>query len=377
METKIKPKNIFSNTKMKDIKFLVILGLLIAVVACNRQSNTTKPQYKEIIQVVYASGKLYPVNYYKVISKYSAYVKEVMVKPGQNVKKGQILAVLENDVLKNNLEIAKNTFQLAQKKYDKNSPVLKASLNELNSAKAKYETDSVNYARISNLFNSNATTRQQLDAAKLQFEISKQSYLKSKNNYQLLLDNLSAEYKNAEENLKALENNTEEYLIKSEIDGKVYNVDIQQGDLIGPNKIIFELGDSDKFEVHLYIDETDINLVKPGQKIVYTIDAYGDKIFNGSVNEIYPSINALNKSVKIIAQIDSIRNPLCGMSVEANIIVAQKNKALVIPREYLINNNQVKIKGKDGLQKIKTGISDLEYVEVLDGLSENDVIEKK
>jgi multidrug efflux pump subunit AcrA (membrane-fusion protein) len=346
-------------------------------VACSKKDNTIKPQYKELIQAVYASGKLYPVNYYKVLSKYPAYVHQILVKPGQIVKKGQPLAILKNEMLQNNLSAARNTFQLAQKKYNNNSPVLKAALNDMNSLKVKYENDSINYIRISNLYNANASSKQQLDAAKLQFESSKQLFLKSKNNYQILVDNLEAEYKNAEENLKAIENNTQEYIIKSEIDGKVYNVDVQPGDLINPNKVIFEIGDSNQFEVELYVDESDVALLKPMQEVWCSIDAYGDNVFKGTLLEIYPSINQQNKAAKVIAQVNGIENPLCGMSVEANIIVAKKNKTLVIPREFIVNTNQVKVKGENELRKIKIGISDLDYVEVLEGLSETDVIEKK
>ena len=63
------------------------------------------------------------------------------------------------------------------------------------------------------------------------------------------------------------------------------------------------------------------------------------------------------------------------MSVEANIIIEKRSNILVIPREYVFDFNKVKVKGKEESMVIKKGIEDLEYVEVLEGLSENDILE--
>jgi hypothetical protein len=57
------------------------------------------------------------------------------------------------------------------------------------------------------------------------------------------------------------------------------------------------------------------------------------------------------------------------MSVEANIIIAERKNALVIPREYLIEGTKVKIKDSEQLTTIKKGAEDLEFIEVLEGIT--------
>jgi hypothetical protein len=64
------------------------------------------------------------------------------------------------------------------------------------------------------------------------------------------------------------------------------------------------------------------------------------------------------------------------MSIESNIIIAEKKNILVIPREFLKPGNTVKVKGKDEAVKVTTGAEDLEYVEILSGISVADELEK-
>ena len=70
----------------------------------------------------------------------------------------------------------------------------------------------------------------------------------------------------------------------------------------------------------------------------------------------------------------TIDNSLYGTQLEANILVGEKKNALLIPRNYVGFGNKVNVKGKDEYVIIKTGIVSTEFVEVLSGINENDVI---
>ena len=65
-----------------------------------------------------------------------------------------------------------------------------------------------------------------------------------------------------------------------------------------------------------------------------------------------------------------------GMSAEANILISEKKNALVIPKEFVRNGNQVRLKGEDQPRTIRKGIEDLQFIEVLEGLSEQDILVK-
>jgi len=95
------------------------------------------------------------------------------------------------------------------------------------------------------------------------------------------------------------------------------------------------------------------------------------------VMEVYPRINQSNKTSKVLAsiQLDATTQIYSGMSVEANIIISEKKNVLVIPREFLVEGTKVKKKGSKELITIKKGVSDLEFVEILEGVDETMEIE--
>jgi multidrug efflux pump subunit AcrA (membrane-fusion protein) len=142
--------------------------------------------------------------------------------------------------------------------------------------------------------------------------------------------------------------------------------------------VLVEIGSASEFEVELSIDETDVSFVLTGQNVIYEIDAFKDVELKGTVQEIYPRISAGNKTARVTASIElkPEMNIYSGMSVESNIIVSQKKSVLVIPREYIKPGNLVKVKGKEEPVKITSGVSDLEFVEVLSGITESDQLEK-
>lgn len=360
---------------MKNI-LSVFLG--IALFSCGKKGDSTLPVRKDITQAVYASGKIYPLNDYKIYAKLPGYVEKIHVHIGDSVKIGQPLLTIKSEVSEKNVEIAKNQLELAQRNAGENSPVLLASNEDVATARSKYELDSANFVRYSNLLKENATSKLQLDQAKTQFDISKQNFLKAFNNYRSTLDRLNTELANAKLQFEAQNSSQNEYVISSVISGKVYDIVPKEGELVSNMLMLMEVGNGTEFEVELSVDETDISFLRTSQDIVYSIDAYKEKIFKGKVLEAYPRINQLNKTSKVVASIelDNTVIVFSGMSVEANIIIETKNKALVIPREYLMGGNKVLRKSEGDTVQIKKGAEDLEFIEVLEGIDEKTEIIK-
>jgi HlyD family secretion protein len=359
---------------MNSLKTLLYFFLIcVSLFSCKKKDNSTAVIKKNLVQAVYASGKIYPINYYKVIAKFPGYISSIYVKAGQLVKAGDTLAIIKNESIQVNTDIALNNSQMATRISDN---LMRSAASDYSSAIAKFDLDSINYLRYDNLFKNGAISRMQTDQAKTQFEISKQNLIKTKNNYQSIKDKAITDAENASLNYKAANSNLNDYVLKAEKSGKIYNTDVEIGELVNSNKVLFEIGNSNLFEVELSIDETDINFIKQGQQILFTIDAFGEQIFKGSVKEIYPSISNVNRTSKVIAEIEQNAQIISGLSAEANIIIQEKKNTLIIPREFLINNTFIKLKDSDQLTKIKTGISDLENIEVLEGINENDIIVK-
>jgi len=358
-------------------KFTLIAFVTIVIAACNSKDDTAIPSRKDLTQAVYASGKIFPINDYKVFSKLPGYIEKIHVEVGDSVKIGQALMTIRSEVSELNVNTAKNLLQLAQNNANQNSAYLTALKQDVASAKSKYELDSVNYNRFLVLMKENATSKLQLDQSKTQFDISKQNYLKALSSFINTKDKIRVELENAQLQYEAQVSNKNDYTITSAVNGKVYDIAPKEGELINTQIMLMEIGDSERFEIELSVDETDISLIKINQEIVFAIDAYKDAVFKGKVMEVYPRINQSNKTSKVLAsiQLDATTQIYSGMSVEANIIISEKKNVLVIPREFLVEGTKVKKKGSKELITIKKGVSDLEFVEILEGVDETMEIE--
>lgn len=360
------------------MRTLIAATVAIAFLSCKGGNETVHPEKRDLTQAVYASGKIYPKNHYKVSSRLPGYVQEILVHVGDTVSAGQPLIRIRSEISAINVEAAKNQYQLAANNASENGPALGALKQEVAAAESKYILDSTNFVRYGNLLQAKSASQLQYDQSKVQFESSRAAWNRSKYNYTSTRDRLRTESENAKLQLDAQTTNQGDYTINSAVSGKVYDIVPQLGDLVSSQIPLIEIGSATEFEVELSIDETDISFVVAGQEILYEIDAYRDVPLTGTVLEIYPRISSGNKTAKIIASI-SLGDSMVvysGMSVESNIIIAEKKSVLVIPREYVKPGNMVNVKGKDQPVKITTGAGDLEYMEVTSGLSETDELEK-
>lgn len=352
---------------------------IVALLSCGKQKDETTAIRKDIVQAVYASGKLFPKQHYTVVSKFPGYIQQIHVKAGDAVRSGQILLTVRNEIGKLNTMSARNQLLLAEENADVDGTLLTSLKQEVASAESKYKLDSATFARFAVLQKENATSTQAYDQAKTQFDISASNYKKALESFENTRSRLNIELKNARNLLSAQESTENEYTILSVLNGKVYDVVPQVGDLVGPQSPLMEIGDSTEFEVELAVDETDISFLSTGQEIAYSIDAFPGKIFKGRITGLYPKVNATSKTAKVIGSFNYEKGMelYSGMSVEANIVFREKKNALVVPKDFIIKGNKVSVKGKDEQVTLKIGVEDLEYVEVLSGINENDVLIKK
>ena len=118
----------------------------------------------------------------------------------------------------------------------------------------------------------------------------------------------------------------------------------------------------------MLVDEEDIVKVRQGQLVYLSLDAYPKKVFKATVYKIYPRKDERNQTFLVEAVFEETPEVLLpGLSGEANIIVAQREKALVIPRKFLVGQN--KVRTEEGLVEISTGLESVDSVEVLKGIS--------
>ena len=167
------------------------------------------------------------------------------------------------------------------------------------------------------------------------------------------------------------------YSIRSTMDGMVYETYKDLGEAVRRTELVAVVGEKGAKILELSVDQQDIDKVKIGQEVVVKMDVSGSKTYKAKVTKIYPNMNQQDQSFKVEAVFDdSYDMNFVHTSVEANIIIAHKDNALIIPKNVIQANDEVEVKslGMNKKVKIKKGLENLEYVEVVEGIKAEDEV---
>ena len=361
------------------MKTIGLLALVIVCIGCSSKTDGIHPERRDITQAVYASGKIYPLNFTQVSTKVPGIVQEIFVREGDSVVVGQPLLRIKSVANDVGIEAARNQLALARENAQPSGAFLLTFARDVEAARARYTLDSLNAARQERLYQQQATTRSTLDAARAQLTISAETLSKAQDALRSARQRVTTELRNAELQVSSQTALRDDYIVYAVIDGTVYNVLPDIGELVTQQVVLVEIGSSAGYEVELSVDELDIALVQLGQRVHYSIDAYEGQTYEGVITEITPRVSASDKSARVRATLTTRDVRVYpGMSVEANIVTRQQRSALVIPREYLVGGSQVRVRrdGEEQMVAIVKGIQDLQYVEIRSGLTESDEVVK-
>lgn len=366
-------------------RFAYRFGMFPAVVlllfsgGCKKGGETIRPEIKPLTEAVYASGHVVSDQEYQVFAQTDGILKEKQVEEGKPVDIGQVLFVLESPQQTAKLQLAQEAYDIASKNYQNQGPALREARSALDAAQAKLSFDEANYKRYQDLFQNRATSRSELEKFKLAYENSQSEFQAAKSRFDKLKNQLALDLQTAETNLKVAKDETSRSEVKSQIEGVLLKTLKEPGEYVKKGEVIGIVGQLSSFYLQLAVDELDVNRVKTGQVALVKIDAYPNKIFKARISKIYPIVDQRDQSLRVDAQLsDTLPGYYSGLALEANIIIRQKDEALVIPRTVVLPGDSVEIKtdGKEQKIKIKKGLETLSEVEVLAGLDKDSEIVK-
>lgn len=344
------------------------LTLGVIFFSCGSDSrNPIQPEITGITESVYASGNIKAVDQYDAFTNASGPIQEIFVEEGDSVTIGTpLLAVFsEREKLsRENAEIAKAYASLQQ-----NQSQLRDLQLTIDLAKSKMQNDSLLYVRQKNLHDQNIGTEVEFEQKKLNWENSKTAYESSVIRYKDLKKEIEFNSNSASKNLAISRVLESDYILKSKINGKVYSLLKEKGEMVTPQVALAVLGSANDFILELKVDEYDISTVKVGQVVSVSMDSYKGQTFEAEVSKIYPIMDTQTKSFKVEAKFTKAPPQLYpNLSLEANIVTEVREKALVIPRSYLIADSLVVNENEDTLA-VKIGIKNYQFVEILEGIS--------
>lgn len=350
-------------------KLLFVLSAIM--LACSGDKDTIKPEVKPLMEAVYASGFVVSGQEYQLFSQVDGNLIQILVKEGEEVKKGQPLLLIESTQQNARYTLSKQSYEMAKKNYSESSPVLRELKTAIESSRIKFQYDSLNFSRYSNLLKANATSRAEFDRIKLIYENSKNEYALQSSRYEKVRNDLFLALQSAESQWKVAQEESGHYELRSEMDGMVFKIMKEKGELVRRSEAIAIVGSGNSFYLKLTVDELDVQRLKVGQEVVVKIDAYPQKVFKGKVSKVYPLIDTRQQSLRVDATLEeTLPAGFSGLAVEANIIIRQKDRAIVIPKSALLSGDSIWIKSAEGEKKVKVirGIETLDEVEIVDGI---------
>ena len=299
---------------MKNKKLWIAVAVVIAlIIAYNLLSggkkeekvsfDTAKVEMGNIQTSITATGTIEPVTSVTVGTQVSGIVSHLYVDYNSVVKKGQVIAELDRTNLISELNAQKASLASAQ-----------SSLNYQQS----------NYERYKTLFEKGLVSADEFESARLQYEQSKQQVAQSRESVQRAQTNLGYA------------------TITSPIDGVVLSKAVEEGQTVAASFNTPELftiaQDLTNMRVIADIDEADIGGVKEGQRVSFTVDAFPDDKFEGSVTQVRQQATTESNVVTYEVVISAPNNDLKlkpGLTANVTIFTLEKNNVLVVPAKAL------------------------------------------
>ena len=358
----------------KSAPFIAVLVLIMIAASVWAYQTWHKPddsqRYRtqtlsrgDLSQSVTATGTLNPVRVVSVGTQVSGIVKKLYVDFNDEVKQGQILLELDPDLL---------------------NAKLQQSQASLNSAKAKLSLAQSKTQRLRGLFKQGYLSQQELDEAETD-----------------LAANL-AQYAQIQAQVQSDKVNLENTIIRSPVSGVVINREIDEGQTVAASfqtpTLIKIAQDLSKMQINANFSEADLGKLKEGQAATFRVDAFAQRQFDGQIRQIRlnPTTQQNVVTYDVVINVD---NPdlalLPGMTAYVDIILEQRNEALLLPNAALrfkpdtssdkntaANNDKNKPRkgtgenrgmakvyileqGKPKEIKVKVGISNGKFTEVL------------
>ena len=395
-----------------------------------------KAVQRNIIEVVNASGKIFPEVEVKVSPDISGEITELNVAEGDTVKKGQLLARIYADVY--NIQRSQAANGVAQSQAQVNISQAQVSNSEaaLNALKAQQEQAERNYSMQKRLFDEKVISANEFNVAETNFKTAKANYnaaVQSIRGGQAGVQSARAGVQSARDNLAKANTDLGRTSIVAPMDGVVSLLNVKKGEKVAGNSFnvgteMLRIADMDKIEIRVDVGENDVPKVKLGDSALVNVDAYSERKFKGIVTQIASSNNgaansALSAATSDVTQYkvyirilkDSYADLLGkgsfpfrpGMSASADIQTKTQRNVITVPINAVTTRDKndslgadkkkvaatdniaeknttdndiavvVFVKGADNKVTrvpVKTGIQDINYIEITSGVKVGDEV---
>ena len=354
---------------MKKI-LLIVLGVivasaLVAVFVYKQQSGYTKVLTAKLVRedlatVVSGTGQIRPKTFVNVGATSFGRITHLMVKEGDHVKKGQVLATVESVQPEANVEAQKANISAAQTDITSYIAAEKTAEATVEHAKADLEQKKLDWDRAQSLFHAGIVARQEYDAKKAAYDLAVASLAQAVaglNQAKAQTDSARGHLGTQMATLRFNQDALNKTVSIAPFDGLVTNLPVREGETVvvgiqnAEGSTLMTLADMSVITAEVKVDETDIVNIKIGQPAEVTVDALPGKTFKGHVTLVGDQALLRStgiatsqsttgteeaKDFKVVVTMDESAPELRpGLSTTAKITTAQKSNVLSLPIQAL------------------------------------------
>jgi HlyD family secretion protein len=378
------------------------LAMALTLTGCHKASEKEPEVPVQVVAVqkttlqrtVTAEGILFPLQQAAIVPKISAPVKAFYVKRGASVRKGQLLATLENRDLAAAAQDTRGSYEQAQATYTTATAagipeeLQKASL-DLQAAKALLDAQEKIYSSRQELFQQGAMPRKELDQAGVDLTNARNQYNIAQKHYEGLmaigkqqelksaagqLESARGKYMGAQAQLSYSE-------IRSPIDGVITDRPLYAGEMAAAGTPLLTVMEVSQVIARAHIPQPEAALLKVGGAA--TIRAPGEQQpVEGKVTVVSPALDPNSTTVEVWVQAKNPKQHLKpGTSVQLSMVAQTVPDALVIPATALLTGQdgstqvmQVNADNHAHLKDVKVGIRQGDQIQITEGINAGDRI---
>ena len=356
---------------------LVVVVIFIAVTVYQSKKNlvtvqTAKAQMKDLASVVSASGEVKPKTYVNIGANAFGKITKLYVKEGEKVKKGQMLAQLENVQSSADVNATRASLDAAATDAVAADAALRTSLADLNRAKSDYERAKLDWERAQGLYKAALVAKSEYDASNAAWQTADAGLAQA----QARVAQAKAQKDSADKHIAQIRANLtraadilEKTVYQAPFDGTITNLPVREGETVvvgiqnSPGSTLMTLADMAVITAEVRVDETDIVNVRLGQPAEVTIDALPKKVFKAVVSEIgdnaivrstgvstsqQTSASQEAKDFKVVVTLqEPPQNLRPGLSATAKITTASRSNVLSVPIQALAVRREDELKPAD------------------------------
>lgn len=158
-------------------------------------------------------------------------------------------------------------------------------------------------------------------------------------------------------------------------DGTIIRRDGEAGQYIGAGQAVFVLACCAPLRASVEVDEEDINRIRVGQPVVLKAGAIPGQVFDGTVSEVTPKGDPVARSYRVRVKLAAPGALQTGMSVDANLIVAKRDRVLLLPSSAILDHAVwIVANGRLRRHAVETGIRDGRRTEIVQGLDGDETV---